>query len=433
MWEKIKKISNLQTRVGNIFQPGLTLKQRIRLIPVFGYSISWVNAMLRLPIFRRHTMLEIELMRTEQQALIKQGKDILFRLGVLEVNAVTHEVYDVNLANHAAQIANQELRTSNIDSRTMRLEKLRLSIRLEAYDALDIGKRLMQLDQLQLARQMKSITLLIRTHQARENIVLARIQELENTLHQPLELGASTTTDSASNDRAVVGKSPLDILENDQFYVEFEALFRGERADIKQRLQVYLPYLSHITSQAKKERLLVIDVGCGRGEWLELLDENDIPAMGVDMNEAMVDACLSQGLLARCADAIVMLREQQAGSIGAVTGFHIIEHLPFERLLALFDAALHALCPGGVIIFETPNPENLKVGACNFYFDPTHLHPIVPQVAEFMARQRGFTHAEILRLHPYPDDHLLHGGTAVEALLNKELFGPQDYAVIGRK
>ncbi len=102
-------------------------------------------------------------------------------------------------------------------------------------------------------------------------------------------------------------------------------------------------------------------------------------------------------------------------------------------MIALFDAARHALCPGGVIIFETPNPENLKVGACNFYFDPTHLHPIVPQVAEFMARQRGFAHAEILRLHPYPDDHLLHGGTAVEALINKELFGAQDYAVIGRK
>lgn len=452
MLEKQKIGSYLQTRFSQIFQPGLSLKQRVRLIPIIGYTFSWVNAILMLPKFRHHTALEIEILQREQRVLIQQGKDILLKLEQLDGHIFKHEI---QIENHDARIANLELRIEshevclakqevhsasqilrieNVDARTVKLEKLRLSIRLEAIDALDIGKRLMQLDQLQLARQMKSIALLIRTHQTRENAVLARIQGLENAQHQPLQLSARTSADSPTDNRAMNAiKSFPDMQENDRFYVEFEALFRGQRADIKQRLQVYIPYLSHITSQTKKDRLLVIDVGCGRGEWLELLHENDIPAMGVDMNQAMVDACLSQGLLARCADAIVMLREQEAGSVGAVTGFHIIEHLPFERLLALFDAALHALCPGGVIIFETPNPENLKVGACNFYFDPTHLHPIVPQVAEFMAKQRGYSHAEILRLHPYPDDHLLHGGTAVEALLNKELFGPQDYAVIGRK
>ena len=116
-----------------------------------------------------------------------------------------------------------------------------------------------------------------------------------------------------------------------------------------------------------------------------------------------------------------------------MTGFHIIEHLPFELLIALFDAALYALRNDGVIIFETPNPENLVVGACNFYYDPTHLHPIVPAVAEFMARQRGYARAEILRLHPIPDAHLITENTEVARRVNQALYGPQDYAVIGWK
>lgn len=401
MLEQTKQDGYLRARIRQIFQPGLSLKQRIRIIPVIGYVIAWSNALFRLPVMRHHTALEIEHLYEE----MRRRKEELIE----HANAL--ESADAQLAIRIGQ-----------------LEALKLSIRLERYDALDIGKRLMQFDQLQLARQMKSINLLMRNHQAREDALLARIEGLEQADFRP------QVSDSVALRRdTVVSSEPLIKTQNDRFYVEFEALFRGQRADIKQRLQVYLPYLAHISSQPKKDRLMVIDVGCGRGEWLELLDEHDIPAMGVDMNAAMVDACLAQGLLARCADAIACLREQTPGSVGAVTGFHIIEHLPFEQLLALFDAALQALCPGGVLIFETPNPENLKVGACNFYFDPTHLNPIVPQVAEFMAKQRGCSHAQILRLHPYPDDHLLHGGSAVEALINKELFGPQDYAVIGRK
>ncbi|MES2047916.1 MAG: methyltransferase domain-containing protein [Pseudomonadota bacterium] len=399
MSEIPKGQSHLQARLSQIFQPGLSLKQRIRYIPFVGYSFAWANTLLRLPSIR----LQIADLQRQVQTLSQQGAETLCALKTIEV---------------------QQAERSK-----------RLSMRLDNYDALDIGKRLMQLDQLQLARQMKSIRLLMAGHQEREDAALARLVQIEEVLGN----SSRKLNDNVDLNLRAVQMAPDERpstksdTENDRFYLEFEALFRGQPADIKQRLQVYLPYLSHISSQAKKDRMTVIDVGCGRGEWLELLDENEIPAIGVDMNAAMVDACLARGLAARCADAIAVLREQKEGSVGAVTGFHIIEHLPFEQLLALFDAALHALCPGGVIIFETPNPENLKVGACNFYFDPTHLHPIVPQVAEFMARQRGFAHAEILRLHPYPDNHLLQGGSAVEALLNKELFGPQDYAVIGRK
>ncbi|BBB69511.1 hypothetical protein UNDYM_5258 [Undibacterium sp. YM2] len=379
---------NQQDNVGAQLEapvPPQGLRQKLRAIPGLGYALAWCQALLRLPRTRFQT--------------------------------------EVALTNLQKQIDDLKIQLHSQERKLLQMEEQKLSIRLDKFDALDVGNRLMELDRLHIGRQLRSMNLMMReglqngTRQIQQNVVATA---------EPASQLATTSTSRP------VAKVASDF-DQDQFYLEFEALFRGSRADIKERLKVYLPYLAHISEQAKDERKLVIDVGCGRGEWLELLDEQGIPAMGVDMNISMVNACLDQGFLCRHADAIAYLREQPAGSIGAVTGFQIIEHLPFEQLIALFDAARHALCPGGVIIFETPNPENLKVGACNFYFDPTHLHPIVPQVAEFMARQRGFSHAEILRLHPYPDDHLLHGGTEVEALLNKELFGAQDYAVIGRK
>ncbi|MFZ6875200.1 class I SAM-dependent methyltransferase [Undibacterium sp. Di27W] len=392
-------------------------KQKIRRIPGLGYALAWCNALWRLPRTRVQT--EQALARLQWSIDGLQGKLVDLQQ---QLELQLHQQSLEQLHRHQALQQQQHLQEQRIAA----LEAPKLGMRLDQYDALDIGERLMQLDRLQIARQLRSVNLMMR-----------------NSLQVASASGSSSASANQGPDNglvqapatlaATVIPRPASSFDQDQFYLEFEALFRGSRADIKQRLQAYLPYLSHISEQAKDARKMVIDVGCGRGEWLELLDEQGIPAMGVDMNISMVNACLDQGFLVRHADAIAYLREQPAGSVGAVTGFQIIEHLPFEQLIALFDAAHHALCPGGVIIFETPNPENLKVGACNFYFDPTHLHPIVPQVAEFMARQRGFAHTEILRLHPYPDDHLLHGDTEVEALLNKELFGPQDYAVIGRK
>jgi hypothetical protein len=151
------------------------------------------------------------------------------------------------------------------------------------------------------------------------------------------------------------------------------------------------------------------------------------------MNNAMVDLCRARGLDAICADAIAHLNRQPPGSVAAVTGFHIIEHLPFESLLALFDATLRVLQPGGLVIFETPNPENMIVGSCSFHYDPTHRHPIAPALAEFIARQRGFARTEILRLNAFPENALIVEDSEVARRVNRAFYGPQDYAVLAWK
>jgi SAM-dependent methyltransferase len=216
----------------------------------------------------------------------------------------------------------------------------------------------------------------------------------------------------------------------DAFYAAFEDHFRGPREEIKRRVAVYLPLVEATGAGAADAP--VLDVGCGRGEWLELLQEHGLRAQGVDMNRIMVMRCKELGLDVVETDALGLLRGLDANSLGAVTGFHIIEHLPYRTLISLFDETLRVLKPGGVAIFETPNPENLIVAACNFYYDPTHRHPLPPEPMHYLAETRGFERVEIKRLHPLPLP------TAVAAELASTTIGEwfssaQDYSVIGYK
>ena len=182
----------------------------------------------------------------------------------------------------------------------------------------------------------------------------------------------------------------------DQFYRAFEDRYRGSRELIKQRLCVYLPFVTAVAGLYPP--LPVLDLGCGRGEWLELLLENKIAASGVDTDEGMLTACRERGLTVDLKDAIEHLNSLSAGSLLAVTGFHIAEHLPFDSLQALFAQARRVIVPGGLLILETPNPENLLVGAANFYIDPSHHRPLPSQLLAFLAEHHGFSPVKVMRL-----------------------------------
>lgn len=226
----------------------------------------------------------------------------------------------------------------------------------------------------------------------------------------------------------------------DAMYVGFEDCFRGTREDIKQRLSAYLPTLPTGVGSSFAP---AVDLGCGRGEWLELLKDHDLTATGVDLNRVMAEFCRERGLEVIETDALAYLREQPDGSLGLITGFHIIEHLPLRTLIALFDEALRVLKPGGMVIFETPNPENLVVGACNFYMDPTHRNPMPPPMTQFLVEARGFVRVEIRRMNQQVLNNplrLLESGTPAAAELNpliqmakEHFFAAPDYAVVAYK
>ena len=216
----------------------------------------------------------------------------------------------------------------------------------------------------------------------------------------------------------------------DAFYLTFEDRFRGARPDIKQRLKFYLPFIRK--AGAGSTEFPVLDVGCGRGEWLELLKENDLAAKGVDLNATMQAQCAERGLDVAHADALDYLRALPDGQLGALTGFHIIEHLPLETLLDLVSHTYRVLRPGGVVIFESPNCKNLVVGACTFYLDPTHRNPIVPETAQFILASHGFVKSEINYLSPIKGSPF-RSKSASAKLLDAYFFGPQDFSVVGFK
>jgi O-antigen chain-terminating methyltransferase len=213
----------------------------------------------------------------------------------------------------------------------------------------------------------------------------------------------------------------------DALYASFEDQFRGSREDIKERFGIYVPLLrdEDITSD-------ILDIGCGRGEWLEVLKEEGMGARGVELNRAMVEQCGEHGLEVAAVDAIVYLQGLPAASLRAVTGFHFIEHLPFETLIKLLDEIVRVLKPGGVVIFETPNAENVLVGSYFFYFDPTHRNPLPSSMTQFLLESRGLSRVEVMKLHP-ADALRVEGDDELTERFNEYFFGPMDYAVIARK
>lgn len=353
------------------------------------------------------------------------GSIVHWCYSILRLGKIRHEL--------ALQLMEMQVSQRQAIQRLEHLSALNIENKLRQFDELDIGNRLKRSDalahniELRLNKLEEAVRSVVASDSDQDNRIAGLRQELRRHMQAIAASAATTATAAPQAVPAPTGAAGFDM---DAFYLEFEGAFRGSREDIRDRLEVYLPYFEHFRGDAGA---CVIDVGCGRGEWLEVLKGEGLNAKGIDMNDAMVSECRERGLAAEYGDAIAYLRRQPEGSLAAVTGFHIIEHLPFESLIALFDAALHAVREDGLIIFETPNPENLVVGACNFYSDPTHLRPIVPAVAEFIARQRGFARAETLRLNAYPVEVKIAENSDVAHRVNQALYGPQDYAVIAWK
>jgi O-antigen chain-terminating methyltransferase len=218
----------------------------------------------------------------------------------------------------------------------------------------------------------------------------------------------------------------------DAFFAAFDERFRGGREEVKLRLRVYLPMLRD--AQVKSDASPVVDLGCGRGEWLELLQEEGFRASGVDQNHILVEECVGVGLDVVEGDLLTHLCSLPDQSMGAVTAFHIMEHLPFDTLLKLFDETVRVLRPGGVAIFESANPQNVLVSTLECYIDPTHRSPLPGALVKFIAEVKGLERVELLPLHPFPEAHRVpEADLEVARRFNELFYGARDYAVIGWK
>lgn len=214
---------------------------------------------------------------------------------------------------------------------------------------------------------------------------------------------------------------------SDNFYRAFEEKYRGPSELIISRLRAYLPFISPL-----KEIYPVApatDLGCGRGEWLELLLQEDFLPQGVDQDDEMLQGCVDRNLPAEKGDAITYLSTLPDESQTVVSAFHFVEHISFDELRILVSEALRVLKPGGLLIMETPNPESIAVATKNFYLDPTHQRPLPPQLLSFLPEYYGFFRTKVMRLQESKE---IAG--KVSPTLNDVFEGVSpDYAVIAQK
>jgi len=211
------------------------------------------------------------------------------------------------------------------------------------------------------------------------------------------------------------------------FYKVFEDRHRGARSLIRSRLKVYLPIVEPL--KMVYEHPDILDLGCGRGEWLELMKNNGFDTKGIDLDEGMLEDCIDLSLDVYQVDVLEYLRGLDADSVCLVSALHLVEHINFDKVLNLVSEALRVLKPGGLLILETPNSENLVVGTSNFYLDPTHQKPLPAELLSFVAEYAGFCRVKTLYLQESPDLTISHRTTLINVLQGVS----PDYAIIAQK
>ena len=387
---------------------------RLERIPLAGNVIRLMVALVRLPrLLERHRQLEFYLTSQQQRIVEHQNRSHKELTG-----AFTEALESVQEAAAARFAEAREYIDSSIT-------KLNENIALQ-------GETL--LHQQQELQQVKS-----QTDAQMQQLLQGQEQMVDQVAIQQRELMTQGRTlsvllEEIKQDGSAVtkpGMSPIAAHEEDHaldgLYASFEEKFRGKRDEIRERLQVYLPILDNagITDD-------VLDVGCGRGEWLELLSKDNVQARGVDHNRIVIEGCRQLGLDVVEADALTYLRSLSADSMNAITSFHVVEHLQFEALVTLLDEAFRILRRGGLLILETPNPENFIVGSYSFYTDPTHRNPIPSETLKFLVESRGFESRAVMKLRPW-DAARIAGDSEIIKRFNEYFYGAPDYGIIARK
>jgi O-antigen chain-terminating methyltransferase len=206
-------------------------------------------------------------------------------------------------------------------------------------------------------------------------------------------------------------------------YTRFAGQFRGSEEYVKSGQQFYRTYF--------EGRQSVLDIGCGRGEFLEMMREAGVPARGIDLGEESVAVCRARGLDAEVADLFEFLAAQPEASFDGIFCSQVVEHLQPERLPEMIKLAAGRLSRTGVIAIETPNPECLAIFATHFYLDPTHQRPVPAPLLRFYLEEFGVGGIEVRKLSPAIDSMPSLGSLPED--FRDAFFGALDYAIIGTK
>jgi SAM-dependent methyltransferase len=260
-------------------------------------------------------------------------------------------------------------------------------------------------------------------------------RELERVLS-----AASTTPDLKAGPPGPASSAAFAPALDAYKYVGFENAFRGSQETIRERLESYLPYFDGAAD--------VLDVGCGRGEFLDLLKARGITGRGLDLNHEMVEVCRARGLEVAEADVVSYLESLPDASLGGLFAAQVVEHLQPGYLLRFLELAFHKLRPGAPIVLETLNPACWTAFFDSFIRDITHVWPLHPDTLNYLVLASGFSAARIEyrspvaaqdRLQSVPSDAASTAADLAETFnanvekLNARMFTFLDYAIVGRR
>jgi 2-polyprenyl-3-methyl-5-hydroxy-6-metoxy-1,4-benzoquinol methylase len=249
---------------------------------------------------------------------------------------------------------------------------------------------------------------------------LERVREnYERMIHSELRLIRLRNTNPITTHEPAPAPAAIPALD----YSRFAERFRGTDEEIRRNMEFYRPFFVG--------RENVLDIGCGRGEFLEVMREAGVPARGIDLSAESVAQCRDKGLTAEVADLFPFLAAQPDGEFDGILSSQVIEHLPPERVPEMIRLCGAKLRRGGVLAIETPNPECLAIFATYFYLDPTHTRPMPHQYLQFCMEEAGLTAIEVHRLAPAIET--IPELASLPADFRERFFGGLDYAIIGRR
>jgi 2-polyprenyl-3-methyl-5-hydroxy-6-metoxy-1,4-benzoquinol methylase len=244
--------------------------------------------------------------------------------------------------------------------------------------------------------------------------------DYEAIIHTELRLLRQRASMAQTVER-VVEAAPLEFAGID--WLRFAERFRGSEESIRERQRIY--------ASRFREHSPVLDLGCGRGEMLEVFREAGIRANGIDLNDDSIALCRTKGLDVEKADLFAYINSVPDSSLRGVVCCQVAEHLPPERLPEIMRALHGKMRVGGLVAMETPNPECLAIFATHFYLDPTHRHPIPPALMSFYLEEAGFGRVEIERLFPAVDT--MPSLSGLPEGFRKDFFGGLDYVAFAVK
>ncbi len=251
-------------------------------------------------------------------------------------------------------------------------------------------------------------------------------EQYERMIHAELRLIRLRAGSLAPQPAAPAGAAPAapaPAISSGLDYSRFAERFRGTDEEIRRNMEFYRPIF------AGKEN--VLDIGCGRGEFLDVMRETGVPARGIDLSDECIQQCRDKGLQAEVADLFAFLASQPDEEFDGILSSQVVEHLPPDRLPEMIRLCATKLRRGGILALETPNPECLAIFATYFYLDPTHTRPMPHQYLQFCMEEAGLTAIEVHRLNPAVDT--MPELASLPDAFRDRFFGGLDYAITGRK